>query len=119
MSIPDHPGKANMVVDSLSILSMGSNAHVEQEKREFAKDVHILARVGFRLMDSAQGGIVVTNVAESSLECEVKKKQEQDLILLDLKENFHKQRVFAYEQGGDGVLKYQGRLCIPRVGELQ
>ena len=25
----------------------------------------------------------------------------------------------AFEQGGDGVLRYQGRLCVPRVNELQ
>ncbi|XP_049372615.1 uncharacterized protein LOC125837564 [Solanum verrucosum] len=25
----------------------------------------------------------------------------------------------AFEQGGDGVLRYQGRLCVPRVDELQ
>ena len=34
----------------------------------------------------------------------MKEKQYQDLILLDLKVNFHKQRVLSYEQGGDGVL---------------
>ncbi|WMV13728.1 hypothetical protein MTR67_007113 [Solanum verrucosum] len=25
----------------------------------------------------------------------------------------------AFEQGGDGVLRYQGRLCVPKVDELQ
>ncbi|WMV26128.1 hypothetical protein MTR67_019513 [Solanum verrucosum] len=25
----------------------------------------------------------------------------------------------AFEQGEDGVLKYQGRLCVPRADELQ
>jgi len=24
-----------------------------------------------------------------------------------------------FEHGGDGVLRYQGRLCVPRVDELQ
>ena len=71
--------------------------------------------VTIRLMDSTEGGIVVTNKAESSLVLEVKEKQDQDLILLDLKQNVHKQRVLAIEQGGDGMLKYQGRLCVPTV----
>ncbi|KAH0691243.1 hypothetical protein KY285_018431 [Solanum tuberosum] len=45
MSILYHPGKANVVADALSRLFMGSTAHVEEEKRELAKDVHRLARL--------------------------------------------------------------------------
>ena len=41
-----------MVVDALSRLSMGSTAHVEEVKRELAKDVHRLAQLGVTLMDS-------------------------------------------------------------------
>ena len=43
---------------------MGSTDHVEEEKRELAKGVPKLARLGVRLMDSTKGGIVVTNAAE-------------------------------------------------------
>ena len=50
---------------------------------------------------------------------EVEDKQDKDPILFDLKENVHKQRVLAFEQGGDGVLKYQGRLCVPKLDGLQ
>ncbi|KAH0715252.1 hypothetical protein KY284_008157 [Solanum tuberosum] len=84
-----------------------------------AKDMHKLARLGVRLMDSIEGGVVVMNGAESSLVSEVKEKQDQDPSLLELKENVHKQKILAFEQGGDGVLRYQGRLCVPRVDELQ
>ena len=55
MSILYHPGKANVVVDALSRLSMGSTAHVGEEKIEFVKGVHRLARLGVRLMDSIEG----------------------------------------------------------------
>ena len=40
-------------------------------------------------MDSTKGGIVVTNGVESSLASKVKEKQDQDLILPELKENVH------------------------------
>ena len=50
---------------------------------------------------------------------EHKDKQDQDTILLELKANVHKQKVMAFEQAGDVVLRYQGRLCLPRVVELQ
>ncbi|KAH0720138.1 hypothetical protein KY284_005168 [Solanum tuberosum] len=65
------------------------------------------------------GEVVVINEAESSLVSEVKEKQDQDLILLESKANVHKQKVLAFEQGGDRVLRYQDRLCVPRVDELQ
>ena len=32
-----------------------------------------------------------------------------------MKENVKNQRLLAFEQGGDGVLKYQGRLCVPNM----
>ena len=50
MNVSYHPGKANVVADALSILSMGSVAHVEEERKELVKDVHRLARLGVRLM---------------------------------------------------------------------
>ena len=36
-----------------------------------------------------------------------------------MKENAHKKRGLTFEQVGDGVLKYQGRLCVPKVDGLQ
>ena len=65
MSILYHAGTANMVADVLSWLSIGRTSHVEEGKRELAKDVHRLDRLGVCLMDSTIGGIVVTNRAES------------------------------------------------------
>ena len=43
---------------------------------------------------------------ESSLVSKVKEKQDQDPILLDLKENVQKQRLLAFELGGDDGLKH-------------
>ena len=45
MSVHYHPGKANIVSDSLSRLSMGSVVHVEEERKELVKDVHRLSRL--------------------------------------------------------------------------
>ena len=47
---------------------------------------------------------------------EVKEKQESDPILLELKGSVNNKRVEVFSQGGDGVLLYQGRLCVPDVG---
>lgn len=39
---------------------------------ELSKDVHIFSRLGVRLMDSTEEGIVVTHGVESSLASEMK-----------------------------------------------
>ena len=57
-------------------------------------------------MDSTKGGVVVMNGVESSLVSELKEKQDQDPVLLELKVNVHKQKVMTFEQGGYGVLRY-------------
>ena len=90
MSILYNPSKDNVVVDALIRLSMGSTAHVEEEYREFSQDMHRLVHLRDRLMDSTEGGIIVTNGSESSLVLEMKEKQGNDKILLDLKGNVHK-----------------------------
>ncbi|WMV24752.1 hypothetical protein MTR67_018137, partial [Solanum verrucosum] len=40
MNVLYHPSKATVVADTLSRLSMGRVAHVEEERKELAKDVH-------------------------------------------------------------------------------
>ena len=117
MNILYHPGNTNLGSDAFSRLSMGSTAHLEEDKKELEKDVNRLSCLGVRLMDTTKGGMVVRIVSESSLVSEVKEKQDQDLILLELKANFQKQRLLSFEQGGD--LRYQGRLCVPMVDGLK
>ncbi|KAH0748617.1 hypothetical protein KY290_027849 [Solanum tuberosum] len=76
LTLPE--GKANVIADALSRSSMGSTARFEEDKKELAKDVHRLARLGA---------------------------------------NVHKQKILDFEQGGYGVLRYQGRLYVPRVDD--
>ena len=66
-------------------------------------------------MNFIEGGIVVTNGEELLLVSGVKKKEVKDTILHDLKASVRNQRILAFEQVGDGVRKYQGRLCGHRV----
>ena len=57
MSVHYHPGKANVVADALCRLSTGIVAHVEDEKKELVKDVHMLARFGVRLIRISDNGV--------------------------------------------------------------
>ena len=114
-----HPGKANVVADALSRRSMGSLAHVEPEKRQLARDIHQLASLGVRLVDSEDGGVVIQNTAKSSLIAEVKERQYEDPELVELRERVPQQKKPLLELKGDGVLRYKGRLCVPDVAGLR
>ena len=99
MNIFYHPGKANVVADAISRLSMGSPVHVEEKKRELAKDLHRVALLGVRLMDSTEGGIVVTNGVKSSLVSEVKENQNQDPIFLTSRQIFMSNECWLLNKG--------------------
>ena len=49
MNVHYHLGKANVLADALSRMSIGSTTHVEDEKKELVKDIHRLVRLGVRL----------------------------------------------------------------------
>ena len=48
-------GKTNVVADALRRISMGSTYHVEGEKKELVKDMHRLAILALRLLESPIG----------------------------------------------------------------
>ena len=64
---------------------MGSTIHVEDEKKELAKYVHRLATLGVRLVDFTSGSVSAHPSSESSLVVEVKKGQQLDPVLMELK----------------------------------
>jgi len=51
--------------------------------KELAKDMDWLARLGVRLMDSTEGGVVVMNGAEPSFVSEVKRNKTKTLFCLN------------------------------------
>ena len=84
-SVLYHPGKANLVADALSHMTMGSVSMFNKGKKYLVKDVHRLTRLGIWLEDSPNSGFVVHNNSESSLVLEVKSKQHIDPRLMELK----------------------------------
>ena len=63
MSVNYHQGKANVVADALSRLSMGSVVHVKEKRKDLVKDVHRLARLGVRLMSILDSSVTIQNGA--------------------------------------------------------
>ena len=68
-------------------------------------------------MSPTKTGTVLTNEDEESLVSEVKREQDKDPLFLELKAKVHKQKVMDFEQVRDGVLRYQGRFCVPIVDD--
>ena len=75
MSVLYHPGKANVVVDALSRMNMGSVSHVDEDKNDILKYVLRLSRLGVRLEDSSDGGFMVHHKSKSSLVIKVMSKK--------------------------------------------
>ncbi|XP_070050015.1 uncharacterized protein [Nicotiana tomentosiformis] len=98
---------------------MGSLSHVEADKVKMTKYLCQLASLQVRLVDAEGGRILVQNTAKSSFVTEVKERQHEDPELIKLRESIPQQRQPLFELIGDGVLRYQGRLCVPSVGELR
>ena len=46
MCVPYHPGKANVVMDALRHITMGSVSHVEEAKKDLENNFHRLAFLG-------------------------------------------------------------------------
>ncbi|XP_059302264.1 uncharacterized protein LOC132054236 [Lycium ferocissimum] len=78
MDILYHLGKANMVADALSRKSMSSLSYVPPEKREMVCEVHQLASLGVRLIDSGKAGVTAQDIVVSSLVVEIKEHQYED-----------------------------------------
>ena len=57
---------------------------------------------------------MVHHKSDSSLVVKVKSKQHLDPLLMDLKESILSKLNESISRG-DGVLRYQGRLCVPDV----
>ena len=74
MSVLYYLGKANILVDALSRISMDNITHVEDSKKKLVQEVHQLSQLGVRLVDSAEGSVWVQSSSESSLVSKVKKQ---------------------------------------------
>ena len=87
-SVLYHPGKANVVANALSRLSMGCVSHVDEAKKDLLKYVHRLDRFAVRLEDYMKRCFMVHHNSESSFVVEVKSKKHLDQAFMELKESF-------------------------------
>ena len=118
MNVHYHTCKGNIVADALSRKSIGSTTHIEDEKKELAKDIHRQARLGVRLVHYTSEGVSVHPSSISFLVVEVKKGHQLDPFLIEMNESVLVKMNESFSLRGDGILRYQDRLCVQDVNDL-
>ncbi|XP_070003001.1 uncharacterized protein [Nicotiana sylvestris] len=115
-----HPGKANVVADSLSrkTESMGSFTFIPVEEMPLGFDIQSLANRLVRLDISEPSWVLAGVVAQSSLLGQIKARQFDDPHLAVLRKTVLQGTAKEVTIGEDGVLRLQGRLCVPNVDGL-
>ena len=81
---------------------------MQEENKEFVKDVHSLSHLGVRFEDCPVGGFMVHHKSDSSLVVEVKSKQHPYPLLMELKESVHGKLNESFSQGGMVFLDTKG-----------
>ena len=66
---------------------MGSVSHLDEAKKDLAREVHRFSRLGVMVETSPDWGDMVHHNSKSYLVVEVKSKQHLDLDLMELKES--------------------------------
>jgi hypothetical protein len=110
-----HPGKANVVADALSrkSLHMSTLMAKEIELIEQFRDFSLVCKV---TTNSVKLGML--QLTSGILE-EIRAGQKVDLKLIDLLELIKQGKAIDFEVDGNGTMRFQGRVCVPDVPELE
>ncbi|XP_070039807.1 uncharacterized protein [Nicotiana tomentosiformis] len=110
-----------MLVDALSrkAVSVSSLAYIPVGEKLFVSDVHALANQFVRLDVSEPSRVLACTVARSSLFERIREWQYGDHYLLVLRDIVRYRGAKLVTIEDDGVLRIQGRVCVPNVDGLR
>jgi len=116
-----YPEKANMMVGALSrnAVRMGILAYILVGERLLASDIQALANQFVRLDISKPSRVLACVVSRSFLYDRIREHQYDDPHLLVLKDTVWHGDANKFTIGDDGVLRMQGRICVPNMDGLR
>ena len=109
-----HPGKANVVADTLSRKagSMGSLSYLQVSRRPLAREIQTLANDFMRLEVNEKGGLLACMEARSSFLDKIKGKQFNDEKLIRIRYKVLRGEDKEAIMDEEGVLRIKGRVCV-------
>jgi hypothetical protein len=113
LEIHYHPGKANMVADTLSRKSQVNMMAVHPMPYEFPKEFDRLS-LGF--LNNTQG---VTVELEPTLEWEIKEAQKNDEKINEIRQLILEGRGIYFWEDAEGVVWFKDRLCVPNFQSIR
>ncbi|XP_070054430.1 uncharacterized protein [Nicotiana tomentosiformis] len=116
-----HLRKTNVVADALSrkVESMGSLAFIPAVERPLAMDVQVLANKFASLDITKPSRVLACVVVQSFLFKRIKARQYDDPHLLVIEDTMLRGGAKEVTIGDDGILRLQGRICVPNMDGSQ
>ena len=107
-----HPGKANKVADALSRKTPASLMSLNAMSKPLQKEI---SEFGLELI---VGRLSAMTLSPTILE-DIRSKQDLDPSLARIKKDMLEGKCEGFTASDDGVLKFKGRLCVPKDEELR
>ena len=114
-----HPSKTNVIVDVLSIKSMGSLSHIIEVRRPVVKEFQDLVASGVRFEVTGTESLLAHVHVRSTLVYTIKVTQGEDPHLRKIVEETQAGKVFDFVVNSEGMLQFGTHLCVPNVGGLK
>jgi hypothetical protein len=113
LGINYHPGKANVVVDTLSRRSHLNMLAARELLPEFCEEFE---KLNLRWVSNTE---VVAMEVTSMLEHDVQKGQLGDAKIHEIKEQVKEDRALGFNVDDQGTLWYKKHLCVPEIKEIK
>ena len=113
LSIHYHPGKANVVVDALSREPVSLNAMIQTCQLELWKE---LDQLGIEVVNY---GVLDAIEVKPTLVDQIKESQKGHKSIEGTKTRMEKEKVSSFTIDSEGILWYEGRICVPSESKLK
>jgi hypothetical protein len=113
LGINYHSGKANVVADALSRRSHVSQLVVDSMPFELYEEFD---KLNLRIIANTKA---IEMEVGSSLLQEIQRGQLEDEKVKEIKRNIKEEKSHGFSEDDEGVLWYEGRICVPNIKELK